>query len=137
MRWLPVLLIVLSNVAYHVGQKSVPKEANPFVASLAMYGVASLGAVLVLLFLPATKASAGAALHWSVALVGLAILGIEVGFLLTYRAGWEISTASLVAAVLLAAALVPIGVLFFREPISAQRALGLLLAGAGLWLLKG
>lgn len=137
MRWMPLALIVLANVAYHLGQKAVPRTAHPVVAALAMYGVASVGALLALLFVSPgpTRATAGAALHWSVALVGLGILGVEIGFLLVYRAGWEISTASLMASVLLALALVPIGVLAFREPWNLSRLAGLVLAISGLWLL--
>jgi drug/metabolite transporter (DMT)-like permease len=137
MRWLPLALIVLSNVAYHLGQKAVPRGAHPVVAALAMYAVAAAGGLVALLFVVPgpTRASAAAALHWSVALVGLGILGVEIGFLLVYRAGWEISTASLVAAVLLAMLLVPIGIFGFREPWSATRLAGLVLALSGLWLL--
>ncbi len=137
MRWLPLALIVLSNVAYHLGQKAVPRTAHPVVAALAMYAVASAGALLALLFVSPspTRESVSAALHWSVALVGLGILGVEIGFLLVYRGGWEISTASLVASVLLALALVPIGVLAFREPWNVSRMAGLALALSGLWLL--
>jgi drug/metabolite transporter (DMT)-like permease len=138
MRWLPLALVVLSNVAYHYGQKSVPRPAHPVVAAIGMYVVALLGALALLPFvrpLP-DRAAAGAALHWSVALVGLGILGVEIGFLLVYRAGWEISTASLTASVVLALALVPIGVALFREPWNASRLAGLALALAGLWLLN-
>jgi drug/metabolite transporter (DMT)-like permease len=137
MRWLPLGLIVLSNVAYHLGQKAVPRAAHPVVAALAMYAVASVGALVALLLVSPgpTRASAGAVLHWSVALVGLGILGVEIGFLLVYRSGWEISTASLLASVLLTLVLVPIAELAFREPWSVTRLVGLVLALSGLWLL--
>ena len=127
MRWLPLALVVLSNVAYHYGQKSVPRLAHPLVAAIAMYAVAIAGALVALAFvrpLP-DRLAAGAAVHWSVALVGLGILGIELGFLLAYRAGWEISTASLTAAVVLALALAPIGVRLFREPWNLAGSAGL------------
>ena len=138
MRWFPLALVVLSNIAYHYGQKSVPRAAHPVVAAIGMYAVALVGALVVLpLVRPwPDRAAAGAALHWSVGLVGLGILGIEIGFLLVYRSGWEISIASLTASVVLALALVPIGVLAFREPWNASRLAGLLMAVAGLWLLN-
>lgn len=138
MRWLPLALVVLSNVAYHYGQKSVPRGAHPLVAAIGMYAVALAGALVALpLFRPwPDRAAVAAAAHWSVALVGIGILGIEVGFLLVYRSGWEISIASLTASVVLALALVPIGVLAFREPWNASRLAGLVLAVAGLWLLN-
>ncbi|MGH7336216.1 MAG: hypothetical protein ACREI7_01440 [Myxococcota bacterium] len=136
-RWLPLILIVVANVAYHLGQKSVPRAAHPIGAALAMCVVAAVGGLALLPFVtPApTRESLGATLHWSVALIGLGILGVELGFLLAYRLGWEISTASLVQAVLLALALVPIGVLAYRETWNLSRFAGLVLALSGLWLL--
>lgn len=136
-RWLPIVLIVVANVAYHLGQKSVPRAAHPIGATIAMYLVAITGALLLIPFVaPApTRESVGASLHWSVALVGLGILGVELGFLLAYRAGWELSTAALTQTVLLALALVPIGVLAFRESWNPSRFAGLVLAVGGLWLL--
>jgi len=136
-RWMPIVLIVIANVAYHLGQKSVPRAAHPIGAALAMYAVAVAGGLLLLPFVPPapTRESLGAAVHWSVALVGLGILGVELGFLLAYRAGWEISTAALTQGVLLAVALVPIGVLAFREAWNPSRLVGLVLALGGLWLL--
>jgi drug/metabolite transporter (DMT)-like permease len=138
MRWYPIALVVLANIAYHVGQKSVPRGAHPAAAALAMYLVAGLGALIALPLVPpaVTRANVAAAMHWSVALVGIGILGVEIGFLLVYRSGWEISIASLSAAVVLSVALVPIGVIVFREPLSLSRLTGLGLALAGLWLLQ-
>jgi drug/metabolite transporter (DMT)-like permease len=134
---MPIVLIVLANVAYHLGQKSVPRAAHPVGAALAMYLVAMAGGLVLLPFLsPApTRANLGATLHWSVALVGLGILGVELGFLIAYRVGWEISTAALTQTVLLALALVPIGVLWYRESWNPSRFAGLVLALGGLWLL--
>lgn len=137
MRWMPLVLIVVANVAYHLGQKNVPKGAHPVGAALAMYVVAIAGGLALLPFLPPapTRESLGATLHWSIALVGLGILGVELGFLLAYRMGWEISTAALTQTVLLALALVPIGVLAYRETWNVSRFAGLVLAIGGLWLL--
>ena len=138
MRWLPIALAVLSNVAYHIGQRAVPRAAHPLAAVLAMYVVAALGTLAAMPFAPQALARPGvvAALHWSVVAVGLSIVGVEVAFLYAYRMGWEISRAALSTHVLLAVILVPIGVLALREPWSASRAVGLVMALAGLWLLN-
>lgn len=136
MRWTPIALIVLSNVAYHLGQKAVPKAAHPLVATLGMYLVATAATLALLAFAGAAPwRGAGAAAHWSVGLVGLGIVGIEVGFLLAYRGGWPLATTAVTATTLVALALLPIGVLVFREPMNAPRVAGLLLALSGLWLL--
>jgi len=136
MRWMPIVLIVISNVAYHLGQKAVPKAAHPLAATLGMYLVATVATLALLPFAgPASWRGAGAAAHWSVALVGLGIVGIEVGFLLAYRGGWPLATTAVTATTLVALALVPIGVLVFREALTAPRVAGLALAVSGLWLL--
>lgn len=136
MRWLPIALVVISNVAYHVGQKAVPRAAHPLVATLGMYLVATLATLALLPFLgPASWRGAGVAVHWSVALVGVGIVGIEVGFLLAYRGGWPLSTTAVTATTLVALALLPIGLLVFRETLTPPRIAGLLLAVSGLWLL--
>ena len=67
-------------------------------------------------------------------LVGLGALGIELGFLLAYRAGWVISGASLVANSMVAVALLLIGAVAFSEHISMSRAAGIVLCLVGLWL---
>ena len=41
MRWLPLALIVVSNVLYHLGQKAVPRGAHPVVAAI-LHNVGSL-----------------------------------------------------------------------------------------------
>jgi drug/metabolite transporter (DMT)-like permease len=139
MRFLPLALAVGGNVLYHFGQKTMPRDAPAIVATLVAYLVAGITCVALLpVFDPTlTLASARKALHWSPLLVGVGIVGVELGFLLAYRANWPISSASLVTTVLLTVVLVPAGALFFREGWSASRALGLVLCLAGLWLLKG
>jgi hypothetical protein len=138
MRFLPIALIVAGNVVYHLGQKTMPAAAPALAATFVAYVVAGLACLLCVPFFAPdlTLAASRNALHWSPVLVGLGAFAIEVGFLLAYRAGWEISVASLSANVLLALVLVPIGVLAFREAWTLQRGLGLLLCLGGLWLLR-
>lgn len=138
MHWIPIALVVLGGVAYHLGQKQIPAAAHPLVAALGMYGIAALACLLLLpVASPApSRATATASLHWSVALVGVGIVGIEVGFLLAYRAGWELSSASVTVTSLVALVLVPLGVVLFREAWSLSRLLGFVLCVAGLWLVQ-
>jgi drug/metabolite transporter (DMT)-like permease len=138
MRWLPIVLVVVGNVAYHLGQKSVPRDAHPLAATLAMYLVAGLATLVAmpLAGVPPSRVSALPALHWSVVLVGVGIVGIEVGFLLAYRAGWPLSSAALLATTIFALVLLPIGVVAFREALTASRFVGFALCLAGLWLIQ-
>jgi uncharacterized membrane protein len=54
--------------------------------------------------------------------------------LLAYRAGWNISIGSLVVSVAVAILLIPTGLLFYREHLSAANVTGIVLCLAGLVL---
>ncbi len=134
----PLLLVVCGSLLYHVSAKSVPKVIEPFgaligvyatalIASLATYAVARRGAI------PPGLSSVW---HPTVAAVGIGALLIELGFLLTYRAAWPVSTASVMTNGAVAVLLLPIGALFFSEAITLVRVGGVALCLVGLWLLQ-
>ena len=136
--WGSIVLVVAGNVLYHLGQRAVPRGVHPLAAVLAMYIVAAAG-TLALWPLFGRGASLGrdlAASNWAVAACGLAIVGIELGFLVAYRAGWRISVASVTANIIVALSLLAVGALAFREPLTVQRVAGAGLALVGLWLLN-
>ena len=60
------------------------------------------------------------------------MVALEVGYILTYRAGWKINTASLVTNIALAILLLFIGFLFYGEPITGRKLLGVVICGIGL-----
>jgi len=132
----PVAIIVMSSVLYHVAQKSIPSGAPPVGSLLVSYGVALLGTLALLPFfpLPSPAARSLRGLNWASAVIGLAIVGVELGFLLAYRAGWRVSVGAAVSNAAVAVLLVPIGVFAFQEKLSGVNALGLLLCVAGLFL---
>ena len=61
---------------------------------------------------------------------------IELGYLLAYRAGWPVSTASVITNGAVAMLLLPIGALFFSEAITLVRVGGVALCLTGLYLLQ-
>ncbi|HNZ96565.1 MAG TPA: hypothetical protein PKM64_05150 [Thermoanaerobaculia bacterium] len=135
--WPPMLLVIGANVLYHWAQRAVPREVPPAASLTVAYAVALLA---TLCLLPLTSGAASApwtsALNpWSL-LVGVAIVGVEFGFLLAYRAGWPLHSAALFASAALAILLVPLGALLLGEPWDLRRTAGLLLCLAGLWLLQ-
>ena len=62
-------------------------------------------------------------------------MGLEAGYIYLYKAGWEISVGSLIASVLLAIALIAVGVLVYKEPISLRKA-GVILCLVGLYFIN-
>jgi multidrug transporter EmrE-like cation transporter len=133
---LPIAVVVLSTVLYHVAQKSIPTEAPPLLSLLVSYGVAIAGTLALLPFFPVRgPLSRGfRQLNWASAAIGLTIVGVELGFLLAYRAGWRVSVGAAVSNAAVAALLVPVGLVLFGERLSGLNVFGLLLCVAGLLL---
>lgn len=130
-------LAVAGNVLYHVSQKSVPAAAPPLLSLLVTYAVALLGTALLLPFVRSeTSVAQGLRrLNWASVGVGIAIIGVELGVLLAYRAGWKISVGSVAISAAVALALLPTGMLLFRERLTPTNLAGLGLCLAGLILI--
>jgi drug/metabolite transporter (DMT)-like permease len=136
--YLPLFVVIFSNVIYHNVTKHTPADANPFLSLGITYFVA-MAASLLLYFTASEHHSLFAELqklNWSSYLLGLAIIGLEAGYIYTYRAGWEISRASLIANITLAVILLVIGIFFYQEILTLKQLLGVLCCIAGIFLLK-
>jgi drug/metabolite transporter (DMT)-like permease len=132
----PFLLAVAGLVTYHIAQKAVPASANPLALLAAAYALAAVACVVLLALSPGTSLTdAFATVPWMFVAVALGMLGLEIGYLLAYRAGWHLSLASVAAGTLAALILVPAGVAFFQEALSVTRIAGIALCLAGLALL--
>jgi drug/metabolite transporter (DMT)-like permease len=135
----PILLVVLSSVAYQFAQRAVSSTANAFSIFVLVY---LLGMVLCLVLAPLWgRPMALADLQllktWPAWVLGVSVVGIEVGYLLAYRAGWPVGTAVGVTYTLTIAVLALAGVMFLSEELSMRRVMGLCFSLAGLWLLLG
>jgi len=62
----------------------------------------------------------------------LAIFGVEIGTLLAYRSGWQISLLSIMVNVVASLMLVLIGGIFFKEKLSLINLLGVVICIVGL-----
>lgn len=60
-------------------------------------------------------------------LLGIVIIGVEGGYMLMYRAGWEVSKASVVANIVLAILLLFIGTIVFHESEDVKKITGIIL----------
>ena len=68
--------------------------------------------------------------------IGLIIIGVEGGYMLMYRTGWEVSKASVFANIVLAGLLLILGAVLFKESIDAKKIIGVVLCALGIALLK-
>ena len=74
--------------------------------------------------------------NWACILMGLSITGVEAAFVMIYRSGGELSTASLIVSILLALAMLFVGGVFYREQITLQKIFGAMFCIAGVILLS-
>ena len=137
MVFLPITVAVLANVFYHVASKSIPAEQNAFMGLVVNYATALIASAILFFLTPHEKILVEAAKsNWACILMGLSITGVEVAFVMIYRAGGELSTASLIVNILIALAMLIVGGIFYHEQISAQKIFGVALCIAGVIMLS-
>ena len=135
---LSILLVVLSNVLYHIFAKSIPLNANPFSALLVTYLSAFILTLIGFFIFKDEKGflQSFKDVNWSSIALGASVVGLEMGYLMAYRAGWNISVASIVSNIFLALLLIPVGVFMFHEGFSVTKFLGVGICIFGLVLLN-
>lgn len=131
-------LAIACTVAYHLVLKLTPAGANPLLSLLVTYMLVTLlfGAILVVTPGGFEWRQELRQLNWTAVALAVAIVGLDLGFLFLYRSGFEVSLGALVTQSAAALLLLAIGVLVFREKLSAANAAGLVLCLAGLWLVN-
>ena len=136
--YLPILLIVLSNLLYNITQKSTPAAIHPFAPLAVTYFLAFLISLIMLPFYPSkvTIVQSFKGLNWTSIGLAFAIVGLELGFLLAYRVNWSVSTTQIFTNILVTLLLVPVGIFLFREQISIIHILGIVLCIIGIILLN-
>ena len=130
----PIALVVLSNVVYHICEKSVPENVSPF-ASLAITYLIGAAVSVIMFFITEPKQSLVgefAKVNWSSYVLGFVIVGLEVGFIYAYKAGWQVSTASIVQSSFLAIALIAVGALLYHETMTWNKLVGVGICLVGL-----
>ena len=69
-------------------------------------------------------------------MLGIVIVGLEVGFIYAYKAGWQVSVASIVQSSFLAVALLLVGFFLYHEALTASKAAGILICMIGLYFIN-
>ena len=135
----PVALLVASGIAYHLAQKvaGTSPSTSPFMLLAIAYAIA----MLVCLGLALTQERAALArlpdrtTLITAAVIGLAALGVELGFLYAYRAGSGLGMVSAVSNAGVNVGLVVIGIALVGESASPARLAGVGLAAAASWMM--
>ena len=134
----PIALVVLSNTFYQICAKSVPDGMNPL-ASLTVTYLVGAAVSCTLYFLLNRNASLlreFRLLNWAPFVLGIAIVGLEVGFIYAFRAGWQVSMAQIVSSAILAVILIFVGYLLYHEAITWNKIVGIVVCLAGLVLIN-
>lgn len=136
--WTLIFVVILGNVTYHLSQKSIPNEISPFTSLIAAYLIALV--ILILAFPvvnePLPKLDDFKHFNWGNWVLGLSIVMIELGYLLVYRKGWQISLTASYVNISVAVLLLIIGYLMFKERLNIYNIAGVILAVVSLILLS-
>lgn len=130
----PMLLIIMSNTVYQICSKGIPANASPYAALTVTYAVGAVfSAVLHFIIRPGTGLLQEiGGMNWAPYVLGLVIVGLEVGWIYAYRAGWQVSTGMIVQSAFLAIALIAVGYLLYHEAITWNKLVGIAICLVGL-----
>lgn len=134
----PLALVVLSNIVYQICTKSAPQGMDPFAVLTVTYLTGAAAAFLLYLIFNrhANLLQEYKKLNWAPFVLGLVIVGLEVGYIYAYRAGWSVSVAPIVQAAALAVIMIFVGRLLYKEGITWNKLTGIALCIAGLVLIN-
>lgn len=138
MFYISALVAILGGVGYQFFVKRVPVTINPLVNVIAVY-IAVI--VLCIMLLPLFPLEGGLRSHlkqlsWLHLALAVSVTMIELGFLLMYRYGWNLSTGNLITSVFINVVLVVIGLSFLSEKLSGINMIGIALSIAGVALIS-
>lgn len=147
-------LTILSMASYHVAQKMLSTTEAPFSVLAVAYVVAAVlcvGAAVVFGSAGEGQFGGGPSVaevslrgwmdavfsvkNWPVLLLAIAVVGIEVGVLFTYKYGASMGTLPLMTNASLLLITMPVGVLFFREHLTLTTVAGVICVLGGFWLM--
>ncbi|MBZ4667925.1 MAG: hypothetical protein JG775_1077 [Defluviitaleaceae bacterium] len=111
---------------------------NPFASLTVTYVI---GAVASLIFYYVLNKEANiiheySKVNWAPFVLGFAIVGLEVGYIYAYKAGWPVSVAQIVQASVLAVILIFVGYLLYHESITWNKIAGIIVCLTGLALIN-
>jgi drug/metabolite transporter (DMT)-like permease len=127
-------LIIASLVTYQIAQHAVPAGANPWSTLCVVYLIGA--AITATAWLLGNRDGRTEILSPPTIGLGLAVVGIELGYLTAYRAGARLGTLGLVANTAAAAVLAVVGIGYLGERVTARMVVGVAVCVAGLATLR-
>lgn len=137
MYW-PIALAVVADVAYQLASKQTPAAMNPFASLTLAYLIGAVASVVLCFFTSTESNILGEwkSATWTTLVLGLAIVGLEAGSIYMFRAGWDVSVGPMVKNAIIAVALLAVGLLVYKEPVTGTKVAGVGAILLGLWLIN-
>ena len=131
-------LAIVTTVGYHLVMKVTPPAVNPFLSLAATYALGAAVFLACFALVPdgPTLREGLKPLNWTVFALTVMVVGLDVGFLMLYRSGFDVSLGQIVTQSAAALILVVAGIALFREKINAANLAGIVLCVLGLWLIN-
>lgn len=129
---------IAATVGYHIVLKLTPAGANPYLSLSVTYIVVATVFVVLYAVMPGAgtmRASLGE-LDWTAPALGVVVVFLDLGFMMLYRGGFDVSLGQLITQSAGALLLLLIGVAFLAEKLSLVNVGGILLCVAGLWMIS-
>ena len=134
----PITLVILSNILYHICAKSAPEGIHPFASLTVTYltGAIASGILYYALSPQANLVKEYGRLNWTPFVLGIAIVGLEGGWLYAYRAGWQVNTGFLVQSAFVSVLLLFVGYFLYHEALTWNKLLGMIICLVGLFFIN-
>lgn len=134
----PIVLVLCSNTIYQICSKGIPDNVSPFAALTITYVV---GAILSMVMHFVTHPSSNiitefTKMNWAPYVLGISIVGLEVGWIYAYKAGWQVNTGFIVQSAFLAVILIFVGFLLYQESITWNKIVGIGICLVGLFFIN-
>lgn len=135
-KWIPVILMIGSNLAYSITAKVTPADVDTF-ASVSLTYVVCIVYALLMFFITSSNKNYIKEIkkaNWTAPVLGACLVCLEISTILLFRVGWDLSVGLLLAYVLLAIVLVILGRIVYKEKLTVKRIAGIVVSLAGVIL---
>lgn len=111
---------------------------NPFASLIITYLVGAAVAFIMFLILGDSRdiLTELKKANWTSFVLGIVLVGLEVGFIYAYKAGWKVSADQIVTSSILGVILIIVGYVGYKEAITWNKIVGVIVCLAGLGLIN-
>ena len=134
----PLALVVLANTFYQICAKSIPDALDPFASLTVTYFVGMLVSFIIycVMHRSVNIMQEYSKVNWAPVILGISVVGLEVGFIFAYKAGWPVSTAQIAQSSVLAIILIFVGYFLYNEALTWNKLVGIVVCLGGLTLIN-